>query len=107
MGTARNYQAGTRLADGRVLVVGGQHANGVTLASAEIYDPEPRRGRPREAGLSTAEIFDPTALAWTGVQPMTTGRNGPAASAISNANSVDIPAAQARIQHALVSNTST
>ena len=69
MTTQRDYAAAALLSDGRVLVAGGNSGGCCS-------------------GLSTAEIFDPTTLAWAGVQSMTTGRNGPAASAISNANSV-------------------
>jgi N-acetylneuraminic acid mutarotase len=39
MSTPRNFQAGTLLANGSVLVAGGQDENGNTLASAEIYNP--------------------------------------------------------------------
>lgn len=43
MGSARSHHSATRLADGRVLVVGGQTTGGVIFASAEIYDPATRQ----------------------------------------------------------------
>ena len=39
MTTARSGQSATRLADGRVLIVGGTNDSG-TLSSAEVYDPK-------------------------------------------------------------------
>ena len=40
MTTARRSDTDALLADGRVLLVGGQDLNGTTLASAELYDPK-------------------------------------------------------------------
>ena len=40
MTTPRRSQTDGLLADGRVLLVGGQDDNGATLASAEIFDPK-------------------------------------------------------------------
>src|SRR5262245_21411696 len=39
MGTARQYHAATLLADGRVIVTGGEDATFTPMASCEIYDP--------------------------------------------------------------------
>ena len=39
MTTPRQSQTDGLLADGRVLLAGGQDDNGATLASAEIFDP--------------------------------------------------------------------
>ena len=39
LATARDFHAATRLADGRVLVTGGNDGTGTTTASAEIYNP--------------------------------------------------------------------
>ncbi len=46
MATPRAWQAATRLADGRVLVAGGENAR-TDLASAEIYDPKTARSARR------------------------------------------------------------
>jgi MYXO-CTERM domain-containing protein len=56
MHAARRQPAATRLADGRVLVAGGE-------------DPTP-------AAVSTAEIFDPKTSSWTAIAPMKEGRAG-------------------------------
>jgi hypothetical protein len=39
LATARAFHSATRLADGTVLIVGGQDSQGSTLASAELYNP--------------------------------------------------------------------
>jgi glycosyl hydrolase family 114/Kelch motif protein len=69
MTTPRDYAAAALRSDGRVLEAGGSSGGCC-------------------AGLWAAEIFDPTTLASAAVQSMTIGRNGPAASAISNPNGV-------------------
>src|SRR6185369_9610222 len=39
MAIARKYFTATLLANGKVLVAGGENAFGITFASAELYDP--------------------------------------------------------------------
>ncbi|MBX3745075.1 MAG: VCBS repeat-containing protein [Verrucomicrobiae bacterium] len=104
MASPRFRHTATVLADGRVLVAGGDTGNGRPLASAEIFDPgtdqwttlrsmnEPRlhheaillpSGRVLVAGGTTefgqttasAELYDPSAGGWTRVSPMTTSRS--------------------------------
>ena len=87
MAAPRAWHASSRLADGRVLIVGGATTDGTALATAEIFDPETSsvapagtmatarmglsattliEGRVLVVGgnsgtqdLATAEIFDP------------------------------------------------
>ena len=104
MGSSRIQPAAVLLADGRVLVIGGEH-QGLGLATAEIYDPathawtptppmaSPRRvhaavrladGRVLVAGgrtkvsafvtLSSAEIYDPATDTWTPAASMQSPR---------------------------------
>jgi hypothetical protein len=103
MNIARYGHAATLLANGKVLVAGGN--NGTNLSSAEIYDPSngtwsltgsmvvPRVGHTVTllhdgrvlaagssdwaSGLSTsAELFDPATGLWSATGPMTIGRYG-------------------------------
>lgn len=92
MAAARAGHTATRLADGRLLVVGGDEAG----ASAEIYDPAsnawqpaapPPRPRPEHTatwlpnntvlvvGGGSAEIYDPAGNAWRAAGPMLTPRS--------------------------------
>jgi len=94
---ARSQHAAVKLADGRVVVIGGTKTGGAPLSSAEIYDPKTdawsaagtmKTARTRFAsallpngkvlvaggGTSTAELYDPTSNAWTDAQSMTASR---------------------------------
>lgn len=112
MGTARHSHTATLLADGRVLVVGGNgsHLVGSQLASAEIYDPStdtwsptPDMTVPRVEHTATllpdggvfvaggaegdnywsgSEIFDPAAGQWIPAGDMLAARAGHTATAL-------------------------
>ncbi len=112
MGTARHSHTATLLADGRVLVVGGNGSNlvGGQLASAEIYNPSTNTWAPtpdmtvprvehtatllRDGGVfvaggaqgdnywSSSEIFDPAAGQWFPAGDMLAARAGHTATAL-------------------------
>ena len=103
MATARSSHTATALADGKVLVVGGQNGN-TRLASAELYDPataswssagstaEARiqhtatllaNGKVLVTGgisqtnyLASAELYDPATNSWSSAGSMSTIRQG-------------------------------
>jgi len=56
MNAARSYHTATRLADGRVLIVGGEDSAGRPLDTVEIYDPDTRTFLP---GPSLSEVAQP------------------------------------------------
>jgi len=58
MNVARSFHTATRLADGRVLIVGGQDATGRPLDSVEIYDPDTRTFLPGPS-LSDVSVPEP------------------------------------------------
>ncbi|MBS0515799.1 MAG: hypothetical protein JSS16_10015 [Proteobacteria bacterium] len=102
MSVARADHTVTRLASGKVLVVGGFDAGSVTLASAELYDPisntwsaagsltKPRHnhtatllasGKVLVAGgfggggpLASAELYDPASNTWSAAGTLLTAR---------------------------------
>ena len=105
MATPRGWHTATRLADGRVLVAGGENAR-TDLTSAEIYNPKTDKfsptgsttegrvyqaaallsdGRVLVAGggsdysggkfLASAELYDPKAGTWTATGSMADRRN--------------------------------
>jgi hypothetical protein len=63
MSVAREIFTATLLLDGRVLVVGGNDGNGISLASAELFDP--KTGQFSSTGSMSAGRFgqDATPLA--------------------------------------------
>jgi N-acetylneuraminic acid mutarotase len=106
---ARFNHTATILANGQVLVAGGQDGGTSYLASAELYDPATNRwtsagslsraraghtatlltdGRVLVAGgqdsgasyLASAELYDPATRSWTFVEPLSLARGGHAAS---------------------------
>lgn len=98
MSTARYGHTATRLADGRVLVVGGLSGAGTNarLTSAEIFDPatgawtrtgDMRDGDPGAAVLladgrvlalgRSCEVYDPASGTWTRCAPVPGGQSGP------------------------------
>ncbi|GAC1505168.1 MAG: hypothetical protein NVS1B3_03000 [Candidatus Dormibacteraceae bacterium] len=109
---ARYVAASAVLADGRVLIVGGQGTGEVALATAELYDPavgrfvrtgslaQPRQeataslladgqvllagGSNGNSSLGSAEIFDPNRGTWRSTGPMSQARRLQAASRLSN-----------------------
>ncbi|MFO0760464.1 MAG: kelch repeat-containing protein [Byssovorax sp.] len=117
MSTRRRRHTATRLADGRVLVAGGHlyQANddsGVSLATAEIYDPvkdqwfpvPPMKharsrhtaallgdgrvlvagGASTESATASAELFDPKKKAWIDAPSMASARSSHTATALDN-----------------------
>jgi hypothetical protein len=80
LSTARNEHTATRLADGRVLIVGGNDAEAHSVATAEIYDPTSgtfgSTGSMAVArGFHTATLLADGRVLITGGCP--TGWNGP------------------------------
>ena len=61
MGSVRYFHAASRLADGRVLIVGGW-GEGERLASAEIYDPATNRFTPTGSMVSARNSHTATTL---------------------------------------------
>ena len=107
MKTARFDAAAVRLADGRVLVLGGTTTGGTALASAELYDPETGKWSDAHAMLSardlpaavllpsgkvfvaggagkTAELYDPATDTWAAAAAMTVSRLHPAAALLAD-----------------------
>ncbi|MBW2734061.1 MAG: SUMF1/EgtB/PvdO family nonheme iron enzyme [Deltaproteobacteria bacterium] len=103
MGTQRSNHSATLLADGKVLVVGGQDETHAKLASAELYDPSTGQwtatgsmtqkrhghsavvladGRVLVAGgydvgsTDSTEIYDPATGEWTEQGPLKISRSG-------------------------------
>src|SRR5690242_16908223 len=102
--TARAHHTATLLPSGKVLVVGGEDANGALLSSVEIYDPKTNNWSPaaplanaREhhtatllpsgevlvvgglggngSALASAELFNPAINGWTQVGALSNGRS--------------------------------
>jgi galactose oxidase-like protein len=80
MGTARNLHTATLLADGRVLIAGGNDAEAHSVATAEIYDPasgtfSPTGSMTVARGFHTATLLADGRILITG--GCATGWNGP------------------------------
>lgn len=113
MHTARSFHTATLLADGRVLISGGQSSRSRLLADAEVYDPVADRwqgtgplrdGRwrhtatllasgqvliaggdtTRDYHAATAEIYDPATNAWRPAHDMGVGRSRHTAALLAN-----------------------
>ncbi len=113
MHTARSYHTATLLADGRVLVSGGQSPRSHLLADAEVYDPMADRwqatgplrdGRwrhtatllasgqvlvaggdtTRDYHAATTEIYDPATNTWRPAHDMSVGRSEHTAALLAN-----------------------
>jgi N-acetylneuraminic acid mutarotase len=109
----RDDHTATLLANGKVLVAGGSGTNGLTLASAELYDavtgewiPTGALNTPRfyhkatlltngkvlvvgggngsVRSLAGAELYDPATGTWTVTGPLNTGREGHTATLLLN-----------------------
>ncbi|AUX39929.1 uncharacterized protein SOCE26_013240 [Sorangium cellulosum] len=103
MGAARSSHTATLLNDGRVLVAGGQGADGQPIHSAEVFDPASETWEPVEdmhaarlrytatlqddgrvlvvggqgadgRPIGSAEVFDPASGAWSDAESMATAR---------------------------------
>jgi Galactose oxidase, central domain len=111
LSSARKNHSATLLADGKVLIVGGENADGFVTA-AEIFDPAtgsssvtgnlntPRAdhtatrladgrvlvagGRGATGALSSTEVFDPTSGAFTPGADMTSARAGQSATTLAD-----------------------
>ena len=73
---SRRFHTATRLQDGRVLLVGGEDANGRALASAELYDPASARFTPTAGTLTLARARHAAVLLRDGRVLLAGGRDG-------------------------------
>jgi hypothetical protein len=64
--TSRNYHTATLLNSGQVLVAGGKDSSGITLNSAELYDPVNKTWTPTTGDLATARSQHTATLLPTG-----------------------------------------
>jgi len=112
LNTARSGNTATRLANGQVLVSGGQSSGGATLASAELYNPASGKwtvtgsmanarsnhtatllpngevlvagGQDGTGSLASAEIYNPSTGQWSATGSMTLPRSGQGATLLQN-----------------------
>jgi len=112
MAAGRSMHKATLLADGRVVVIGGQNGYYSYLASAELYDPSTNRwsaagsmttaridhaatllpdgtvlvtgGYSSSGYLASTEVYDPAASSWKSVGSLALSRRAPAATLLPN-----------------------
>lgn len=68
LNTARVYHTATLLADGKVLVTGGQDSSGAALSSAELYDPGSGAWTPTGSMLTALRSQRDALTRWAGAR---------------------------------------